>query len=82
MPLDPHQSKICSAVPVKTSKRWLLFEITLANSRGWASLQDDAANNEIDDYKTMSKTITQSFQPQNMLKRQIIPLSIKMFNYI
>ena len=31
----------------------------------------NAANTEIDDYRTMSKTTTQIFQPRNMLKCQM-----------
>ena len=36
----------------------LLFEISLANSRGGFLFTMNAANTEIDDYKTLSKTTT------------------------
>ena len=49
-----------------------LFEITFANSRGWLLFKMNTANIELDDYKTMSKTTTQIFQPRKMLKCQLI----------
>ena len=41
---------------------------TFANSRGGLLFKIDAANIELNDYKTMIRTTAQVFQPRNMLK--------------
>ena len=47
-------------------------EVTFANSRGWLSKMNAASIEISDDYKTMSDTTIQIFQPQSMLQCQII----------
>ena len=46
--------------------------LSFANSRDGLLFKVNAANIEIDYHQTMSKITTQSFQPRNVLKCQII----------
>ena len=85
-PVNP-QSIIYTIKPGKEAHGLLFFirpldgllfkEVTFANSRGWL-FKINAASIEIsDDYKTVSKTTTQIFEPRNMLKCKIILKKIR-----
>ena len=59
--------------------RWATFRDSFANSRGGLLFKRSAVVIETDDYKIMSKTTTQMFQPRNMLKCQIVLKKITNF---
>ena len=57
--------------------RWASFRDSFGNSRGGLLFKMKAADIETDDYKTMSKTTTQTFQPRNTLECQVILKKIR-----
>ena len=69
---SPKASSLFKALGWASCWDGLLLKIIFANSRSGLLLETNAASIKIDDYKAMSKIITQSFQPQKMHKCHMI----------